>query len=71
MFKMVQERINNQYKNNFTVNVFDGLMKNYSKDPGKKENGDEPDFFGHLSWRSKRWSQTVIDKNSEIQILAV
>ena len=28
--------MNNQYKNNFTVNVFDGLMKNYSKDPGKK-----------------------------------
>ena len=36
MFKMVQERINNQYKNNSTVNVFDGLMKNYSKDPEKK-----------------------------------
>ena len=36
MFKTVQERINNQYKDNFTVNVFDGLMKNYSKDPGKK-----------------------------------
>ena len=33
---MVQERINNQYKNNFTVNVFDCLMKIYSKDPGKK-----------------------------------